>query len=73
MPGPRFAYFRELCYNYKIRKKSNAPPAIGRRGERGGEAGEPAAFSMTNGENTILQGKIFEPLIKFTLPLMLAI
>lgn len=27
---------------------------------------------MSNGENTILQGKIFEPLIKFTLPLMLA-
>lgn len=28
---------------------------------------------MTNGENTILQGTIFEPLLKFTLPLMLAI
>ena len=28
---------------------------------------------MTNGENTILQGTIFEPLIRFTLPLMLAI
>ena len=28
---------------------------------------------MSNGENTILQGKIFEPLMKFTLPLMLAI
>lgn len=28
---------------------------------------------MPTGENTILQGKIFEPLLKFTLPLMLAV
>ena len=65
--------FLNYATMFFVTEKRNTSSASGRRGERGGEAGEPAALSMTNGENTILQGKIFEPLIRFTLPLMLAI